>query len=90
MEDKNELLYYQLRTLYHGGQLPTLHYSEAAHYYFINKTAYSGMIRHNAQGEFNVPYRRYRNLNTAQVSYAHSCLLHRDTLCQRHLRAVPA
>lgn len=44
VEDKNELLYYQLRTLDNGGQLPTLHYSEAAHYYFINK---NGLLRHD-------------------------------------------
>lgn len=30
-------------------------YLEAVIYFFINKTAYSGMIRYNANGEFNVP-----------------------------------
>jgi DNA adenine methylase len=42
---------------------------------FINKTAYSGMIRYNAKGEFNVPYGRYANLNTSLVTKAHSKLL---------------
>ncbi|MGB4578062.1 MAG: DNA adenine methylase, partial [Paludibacter sp.] len=37
-------------------------YSDALIYFFINKTAYSGMIRYNAKGEFNVPYGRYSNL----------------------------
>jgi DNA adenine methylase len=39
-------------------------YSEALLYFFINKTAYSGMIQYNSKGEFNVPYGRYANLNT--------------------------
>ncbi len=33
-------------------------------YYFINKTSYSGMIRYNSKGHFNVPYGRYKNFNT--------------------------
>jgi DNA adenine methylase len=36
-------------------------YTDAFLYFFINKTAYSGMIRYNAKGEFNVPYGRYAN-----------------------------
>lgn len=30
-------------------------YLDATLYYFINKTSYSGMLRFNAKGEFNVP-----------------------------------
>lgn len=33
------------------------------------------MIRYNAKGEFNVPYGRYANLNTALVTESHSRLL---------------
>jgi DNA adenine methylase len=50
-------------------------YSEALLYFFINKTAYSGMIRYNSKGEFNVPYGRYSNLNTSLVTKSHSKLL---------------
>ncbi len=50
-------------------------YSDAALYYFINKTAYSGMIRFNARGEYNVPYGRYKNFNTALITEAHHNLL---------------
>ena len=70
--DGNEALYYQLRDMFNG---KIEGYSPAAVYYFINKTAYSGMIRYNKQGDFNVPYGRYRHLNTALVSEAHSRLL---------------
>lgn len=71
--DRNEPLYYQLRDMYNG-LIPSI-YSDAALYYFINKTAYSGMIRFNAKGEFNVPYGRYKNFNTRIITEAHHNLL---------------
>ena len=71
--DRNEPLYYQLRDMYNG-LTPSI-YSDAALYYFINKTAYSGMIRFNAKGEFNVPYGRYKNFNTRVITEAHHNLL---------------
>lgn len=52
-------------------------YSDAVLYYYINKTAYSGMIRYNAKGEFNVPFGRYAHLNTSSVTLYHSRLLQR-------------
>ncbi len=73
VEDDNELLYYQLRDMFNG--LIEKRYSDALLYFFINKTAYSGMIRYNAKGEFNVPYGRYAHLNTSLVTKAHSNLL---------------
>ena len=71
--DENETLYYQLRDMYNG-LIPST-YSDAALYYFINKTAFSGMIRFNAKGEYNVPYGRYKNLNTKIITEAHHALL---------------
>lgn len=73
VEDKNEALYYQIRDMYNG--LTASKYSDAFLYYFINKTAYSGMIRFNAKGEFNVPYGRYKNLCIDKVTRQHSELL---------------
>lgn len=71
--DRNEILYYKIRDMFNG--LIEKEYSDAALYYFINKTAYSGMIRYNAHGEFNVPYGRYIHLNTDAVTLSHSKLL---------------
>ena len=79
VEDKNEALYYAIRDMFNGRT--TKLYSDASLYYFINKTAYSGMIRYNAQGEFNVPFGRYQRLPVEQVSTKHSLLLQRATLC---------
>ena len=73
VEDKNEALYYQIRDMYNG--LTASKYSDAFLYYFINKTAYSGMIRFNAKGEFNVPYGRYKNFCIDKVTRQHSELL---------------
>ena len=75
VEDKNEALYYLLRDMFNGKI--SKEYSDALLYYFINKTAYSGMIRYNADGDFNVPYGRYKHLSTQQVSFSHSLLLKR-------------
>lgn len=76
--DKNEELYYQMRDMYNAKEEKT--YSEALLYYFINKASYSGMIRYNANGEFNVPYGRYKHLNTQCVTKSHSTLLKRADL----------
>ena len=73
VDDDNEALYYQIRDMFND--LAKKRYSDALLYFFINKTAYSGMIRYNAKGEFNVPYGRYANLNTSLVTKAHSRLL---------------
>lgn len=73
VEDENEPLYYQIRDMFND--LTEKKYSDALLYFFMNKTAYSGMIRYNSKGEFNVPYGRYANLNTTLVTKAHNELL---------------
>jgi DNA adenine methylase len=73
VEDKNEDFYYQIRDMFNN--LTDKKYSDALLYFFINKTAYSGMIRYNAKGEFNVPFGRYPHLNTALITKKHSDLL---------------
>lgn len=73
VEDENESLYYQIRDMFN--ELSEKKYSDALLYFFINKTAYSGMIRYNSKGEFNVPYGRYANLNTSLVTTSHHKLL---------------
>lgn len=78
VDDPNEPLYYRLRDMYNG--LTEKTYSDALLYYYINKTAYSGMIRYNARGEFNVPFGRYQHLGTQLVTAAHSRLLQRAEL----------
>lgn len=78
VENMNEVLYYQLRDMYNGIVQPI--YSDGALYYFINKTAYSGMIRYNRQGEYNVPFGRYVHFNTRMITQEHSELLNRAQL----------
>lgn len=73
VEDKNEEFYYQLRDMFND--TTDKKYTDALLYFFINKTAYSGMIRYNAKGEFNVPFGRYQHLNTSLVTPQHSKLL---------------
>ena len=78
VEDKNEELYYHLRAMFN--EVIDKSYSDALLYFYINKTAYSGMIRYNARGEFNVPFGRYQHLNTSSVTLLHSKLLQRADL----------
>lgn len=68
----NEDLYYYMRELFNN---PDGTYLDGVLYYFINKTAYSGMIRYNSNGEYNVPFGRYPNFNTRLVTQQHSDLL---------------
>ena len=71
--DENEELYYKIRDMFNG--LCDSEFSYGTLYYFINKTAYSGMIRYNAKGHFNVPYGRYKNFNTSLLTETHYNLL---------------
>lgn len=79
VKDKNEALYYRLRDMFNGKIEPE--YSKGLLYFFLNKTAYSGMIRYNSKGEFNVPYGRYKHLSTSQITLSYSRLLQRAELC---------
>lgn len=75
--NKNENLYYELRKEYNHS---TGKYLFGTLYYFINKTAYSGMIRYNSIGEYNVPFGRYKNFNTDLVTTEHNKLLRRTDI----------
>lgn len=86
VEDKNEELYYQIRDMFN--QLVEKKYSDALLYFFINKTAYSGMIRYNSKGEFNVPFGRYAHLNTSLITKKHSDLLATAEICNDDYKAV--
>ena len=71
--DLNEKLYYSIRDMYNNKVEKK--YSDSTIYYFINKTSYSGMIRYNSSGEFNVPFGRYKNFNTQLITINHAKLL---------------
>lgn len=86
VEDQNESLYYHIRNMFNG-LVPSV-FSPATTYYFINKTAYSGMIRYNSRGEFNVPYGRYKNFNTSIITPAHSKLLQQTQICNEDYNSI--
>jgi len=73
----NEDLYYRLRALYNR---PDETWLEGVLYFFINKTAYSGMLRYNRRGDYNVPFGRYPYFNTRYATARHSELLQRAEL----------
>ena len=83
--NENEELYYQMRELFNH---PDDTYLDGVLYFFINKTAYSGMIRYNNNGEYNVPFGRYPNLNIHLITQQHSDLLQNAELFNLDYRAI--
>lgn len=73
VHDPNEDIYYKVRDMFNNKTNRTLSFGTI--YYYINKTAYSGMIRYNKNGEFNVPYGRYASFNTKLLTENHHKLL---------------
>lgn len=71
--DPNEKIYYKIRDMFND-KIDSK-YTYATIYYYINKTAYSGMIRYNKEGKYNVPYGRYKNFNTKLLTDEHYNLL---------------
>ena len=86
VQDKNEALYYEIRDMFNG--LAEKKFSDAFLYFFINKTAYSGMIRYNAKGEFNVPFGRYQHLNTSLATANHHKLLSRTEIYNEDYKKI--
>ena len=78
VENKNEALYYLLRDMYNGKIQKK--YLDATLYYFINKTSYSGMLRFNSKGEYNVPFGRYKNFNIHLITKDHYELIKRTEI----------
>lgn len=78
IENKNEAFYYKMRDMFN--HKINSEYLDAVVYFFINKTAYSGMIRYNANGEFNVPFGRYKNFNTKLITDKHYELLRETSI----------
>lgn len=86
IENKNEALYYKIRDMFNKKIQPE--YLDSVIYFFINKTAYSGMIRYNAHGEFNVPFGRYKNFNTRLITDGHYQLLRRTDIFNLDYSAI--
>jgi DNA adenine methylase len=66
--ENDQALYYRHRDrfneLVRGGRTGT---SEAASlFYYLNRTGYNGLCRFSKQGEFNVPFGRYRRIGYAR------------------------
>lgn len=57
----NEETYYKIRDMMNG--FIDKEYMSATIYAYINRTAFSGMVRYNSKGHFNVPFGRYKNYN---------------------------
>ncbi|NLB63124.1 MAG: DNA adenine methylase [Fibrobacter sp.] len=86
VKDDNEPFYYKMRDMFNNNAKKT--YSDATLYFYINKTAYSGMVRYNSKGEFNVPYGRYKNFNTSLITNSHYRLLKNTEIYNLDYKAI--
>ncbi len=77
IHNKNEDLYYEMRKEFN---YPTNKMLDSTIYFFINKTAYSGMTRYNSRGEYNVPYGRYKNFNTNLLNENHHLIFQKTDI----------
>jgi DNA adenine methylase len=59
-----ERLYYQYRSRFNEllAQGKSASSEAAALFYYLNRTGYNGLCRFNRQGEFNVPFGRYKHI----------------------------
>lgn len=85
VENKNEALYYELRDVFNN---PDGKWLEAVIYFFINKTSYSGMIRYNKSGQYNVPFGRYKHFNTQLLTEEHHRLLKKTAIYNGDYRKI--
>lgn len=85
IRNPNEDFYYDLRDQFNG--LKERRYSLASLYYFINKTAFSGMIRYNKEGHFNVPFGHYKHFSNKSITYQHHILLKHTQIIQCDYKA---
>lgn len=60
IDEKSEY-YYKMRDKYNEGELSLE--DRSACFIFLNKTCYNGLYRVNANGEFNVPFGKYKKPN---------------------------
>jgi len=64
-DGNNEETYYSTRSMFNDPRpaawaLPTWDFTQALRFLYLNRHGYNGMVRYNQQGEFNVPYGRYK------------------------------
>lgn len=82
-ENNSKEYYYELREWDRTGVLEKKSCTErAARFIYLNKTCYNGLFRVNSQGQFNVPYGKYKNPNIVneEVLRADSKFLNKSTI----------
>jgi len=77
-KNTGELTYYYIRDEF----APKNKVEEAFRFYFLRKTTFRGMLRYNPKGHFNIPYGRYKTINSDDLlNEEYSKLLKRTQIC---------
>jgi DNA adenine methylase len=68
---------------------PTNDIERACKFYYERKTCFRGMLRYNKKGEFNIPFGRYKKINTSELENpAYQELLGRTTILNTSFEQV--
>ena len=65
-QEEKKLFFYESRKRFNSNNSKS-DLLNAVDFLFLNKTAFNGLYRENAKGEFNVPFNNTKNLNLFQV-----------------------
>lgn len=72
----SEETYYSVRSM-----VPETPFENAARFYYLRKTCFRGMLRYNKQGQFNIPYGKYKSINCEDLlNPDYTTLLERTTI----------
>lgn len=75
--ENTEEEYYTIRDTFK----PSTPLEAAFQFYYLRKTCYRGMLRYNKSGKFNIPWGRYKTLNSADLANpAYGQVLGRTTI----------
>lgn len=69
-DEGKRMLYRRMRDIVNGAVVGDV--SPAAAFFFVNKTSFSGLIRRNARGEYNVPFGKGKSFRADDVTELHA------------------
>lgn len=62
MPENDEEVYYRIRSAEYTDPV-----DRAMQFYYLRKTCYRGMLRYNKSGQFNIPFGRYKTVNSTDL-----------------------
>lgn len=89
-EDERRCFFYEVRKDFNNAKLTAD--ERAAYFIFLNRTCFNGLYRENANGDFNVPFGRYKNPNICNIDVImadHQILSKVVIMCGDYKKVLP-